>query len=401
MKGMKRLILPFLAVAMLLPLQAQTNPFVRGADVSWCTEMEADGMRFYDADKNETDIFELMKNIGMTAIRLRVWVAPDNYGYGAWSDKADVLVKARRAHAQGLDLLIDFHYSDYFADPGRQTKPAAWADMSFSELETAVADHTTDVLKALKDEGIEPKWVQVGNETTSGMIWDDGRIDWNEPESTRRLNYIALSNAGYNAVKSVLPEATVIVHHDNAPQDNTWFYQAFKDNGGKFDMIGLSHYPDWDNWSNDNADAVSSLRKLYATFHLPVMLVETGFSNWDEVRAKNVMQDLFDKMLQEEGCAGIFYWEPEVYGGWGHLVADDGTVWHNKGNYGTKVASNGAFTMYGQPSDALLVFGRNATDAIDVIRQDDTTQCRKIVYHGQLLIIRDGKMFNMLGIIKK
>lgn len=394
---MRKIFFTIIAAVVFLPLRAQTVSFARGADVSWCTEMEADGMRFYDADKNETDIFALMKNIGMTAIRLRVWVDPTHYGYGPWSDKADVIAKAGRAHEQGLDLLIDFHYSDYFADPGRQTKPASWSEMSFDELKAAVAAHTTDVLQALKNEGIEPKWVQVGNETTSGMVWEDGRIDWNESDNTRWNNYIALSNAGYDAVKAVLPQATVIVHHDNAPSDNTWFYQAFRNKGGKFDMIGLSHYPDWDNWSTDNTNAVTYLRKMHTTFQLPVMLVETGYSNWDEPRAKNVMQDLFDKMLPEEGCAGIFYWEPEVYGGWGHLVNDDGTVWHNIGTYGTKVTSNGAFTIYGQPSAALLVFGNAGSTQGLEITNDQSPMTNKVMVNGQLLILHDGKIHNVLG----
>ena len=336
--------------------------FARGADISWCSEMEADGMMFYNLNGEETDIFLLMKQIGMNAIRLRVWVNPEN-GYGAWSDKADVLAKARRAAAQGLDLMIDFHYSDYFADPGKQTKPAAWEGLSFEELKTALANHTVDVLQALKDEGIEPRWVQVGNETTSGMVWEDGRIDWNKPDEERWLNYVALSNAGYDAVKSVLPEAYVIVHHDNAKYDNTWYYEAFKKYGGKFDMIGLSHYPDWEQWSESNTIAATNLRKLYTTFSVPVMIVETGYSTWDESRAERVMKDLFSKMENEEGCVGILYWEPEVYGGWdARLLLSDGTWTEgNKGTYGVKVTNNGAFTAYGQPAPALLAFGSDET----------------------------------------
>ena len=347
--------------------KAQTQSFVRGADISWCTEMEADGMKFYNTDGVETEIFSLMKQIGMNAIRLRVWVNPEN-GYGPWSDKADVLAKARRAKAQGLDLMIDFHYSDYFADPGKQTKPAAWKGLSFAELKEALAAHTADVLQALKDEGIEPKWVQVGNETSSGMVWEDGRIDWNKPDNERWLNYVALSNAGYDAVKSVLPNANVIVHHDNAVHDNVWYYQAFKQYDGKFDMIGLSHYPDWEQWSETNTTAADNLRKLYNEFHVPVMIVETGYSTWDEPRAEQVMKDLFEKMTKEDGCVGILYWEPEVYGGWdARQLLEDGT-WKpgTNGTYGVKVVNNGAFTAYGQPALALLVFGEGSSGITEI-----------------------------------
>lgn len=369
---MIRKIIILLMVAAVATATAQTSSFARGADVSWCSEMEHDGMKFYNAQGEETEFFALMKQIGLNAIRLRVWVNPSN-GYGPWSDKADVLVKARRAHAQGLDLMIDFHYSDYFADPGKQTKPDDWVGMSFDEFKAALAAHTVDVLQALKAEGIEPRWVQVGNETTSGMVWDDGRIDWNKPDNERWLSYVALSNAGYDAVKSVLPDAMVIVHHDNAVYDNVWYYQAFKQYGGKFDMIGLSHYPDWERWSETNTTAAANLKKLYNQFRVPVMIVETGYSTWDEPRAEQVMKDLFEKMTREEGCAGILYWEPEVYGGWdARQLLEDGT-WQDgtSGTYGVKVVNHGAFTAYGQPAPALLVFGNDASGLIEVNHDSD------------------------------
>ena len=171
---MKRLLITALLLTALTVVQAQSTTFARGADISWCTEMEADGQKFYNADGIETDIFALMKEIGMSAIRLRVWVNPTKYGYGAWCDKADVIAKAKRAHAQGLDLMIDFHYSDFFADPKRQDTPLEWKDYDLEQLKTAVADHTKDVLQALKDEGIEPKWVQVGNETNAKVSSQNG-----------------------------------------------------------------------------------------------------------------------------------------------------------------------------------------------------------------------------------
>ena len=381
-----------LALAMTATAQGEKT-FARGADISWCSEMESQGMKFYNTGGQETEICQLMKQIGMNAIRLRVWVNPEN-GYGAWCDKADVLAKAKRAKAQGLNLMIDFHYSDYFADPGRQTKPKAWEGLSLDQLKQAVATHTTDVLQALKEEGIEPKWVQVGNETTSGMIWEDGRIDWDQPEEKRWLNYVALSNAGYDAVKQVLPQAYVIVHHDKAPNDNLWYYQAFQKYGGKFDMIGLSHYPDWDNWSQDNTVAAQNLRKLYQQLKKPVMIVETGYSNWDETRAENVMKDLCDKMEQEAGCVGILYWEPEVYGGWEpHLLQDDGT-WSTgrTGTLGRKVTSNGAFTPNGQPAPALLAIGDTSAA---------TGQRTEPAYQGTFLTPEEGDTVYLYNVTHK
>ena len=375
----------FLLLFSCLTVAAQNDKvFVRGADVSWCSEMEASGMRFYDVKGHPTDIFEVMQQIGLNAIRLRVWVNPELV-YGAWNDKADVLAKARRAHAQGLDLLIDFHYSDYFADPGRQTKPIAWQNMSMDELKDAVAAHTKDVLQALKDEGIEPKWVQVGNETIAGMIWEEGRINWNATGTARWGNYVALSNAGYYAVKEVLPEALVIVHFPNAVDDAVSSFREFKSNGGKFDMIGLSHYPDYNNWSDENTKAANNLQKLYVNFRKPVMIVETGFSSYDETRAAQAMTDLFEKMQAKAGCYGILYWEPEVYGGWNpRMLQDDGT-WTEatKGVYGKKVVSHGAFTQYGRPAAALKVFGTVGTAINQPIADNSSTHVEYFNPQGQ------------------
>lgn len=343
---------------------AQSADFARGADVSWCTEMEADGKKFYDAQGNETELMALMKGIGMNAIRLRVWVNPEN-AYGAWSDKADVLQKARRAHAQGLQLMIDFHYSDFFADPGRQTKPAAWASYTMTQLKQAVADHTSEVLTALKAEDIEPRWVQVGNETRSGMIWDSGKIDWSKKDAAAWEGYIALSNAGYDAVKSVLPQAQVIVHIDQGPEDNAWFFKSFKQYGGKFDMIGLSHYPG-SSWQSDNSKTAANATSLATQFNVPVMIAETGYSASNETLAAQVMQDFFDKLKNVSGCAGVFYWEPEVYGWW-------------KPAYYTTLGWNGygmgAFTSQGRPSAALAPFAGDNT-SVQAVSCDQPLQAK-------------------------
>jgi arabinogalactan endo-1,4-beta-galactosidase len=371
---MKRIFTSLLFLLSLVAVKAQ-NTFARGADVSWCTEMEADGKKFYNANGQETELMALMKEIGMNAIRLRVWVNPLDYGYGAWSDKADVIQKAERAHQQGLDLMIDFHYSDFFADPERQEKPKDWSSYTLDQLKTAIADHTKDVLNALKEKGIKPKWVQVGNETNNGMIFDSGKIDWDKSGSARYSNYVALSNAGYDAVKEVLPDAYVIIHIANAynaADYDGWFYKEFKEAGGKFDMIGLSHYPDWTDWNStqsgvaSNANAANSVKKLGDLFKVPVMIVETGFSNQDASKASEVMTDLFNKTKDLSQCAGIFYWEPQVDGVW-------------KPDYYSTLdwpAYNmGAFTTDGKPTAALNAFGDGATGIQQVpkVQSDEPT----------------------------
>lgn len=371
---MKRIFTSLLFLLSLVAVKAQ-NTFARGADVSWCTEMEADGKKFHNANGQETELMALMKEIGMNAIRLRVWVNPLSYGYGAWSDKADVIQKAERAHQQGLDLMIDLHYSDFFADPERQEKPKDWSSYTLDQLKTAIADHTKDVLNALKEKGIKPKWVQVGNETNNGMIFGSGKIDWDKSGSARYSNYVALSNAGYDAVKEVLPDAYVIIHIANAynaADYDGWFYKEFKEAGGKFDMIGLSHYPDWTDWNStqsgvaSNANAANSVKKLGDLFKVPVMIVETGFSNQDASKASEVMTDLFNKTKDLSQCAGIFYWEPQVDGVW-------------KPDYystlGWGAYNMGAFTTGGKPTAALNAFGDGATGIQQVpkVQSDEPT----------------------------
>ena len=220
------------------PVVPATTVFAKGADVSWVSEMEAAGKKFYNTPGAEQDLFTILKNLGMNTIRLRVWVNPAN-GY---NNKADVVAKATRAKNAGMRVMIDFHYSDSWADPGKQTKPAAWAAQDINGLKTSLAAHTTDVLNALKTAGITPEWVQVGNETNDGLLWPEGRA------STNMANYAALTAAGYDAVKAVFPSAKVIVHVSNGWDNNLFRYlfDGLKNNGGKMGC-------DWSFLVSDNS----------------------------------------------------------------------------------------------------------------------------------------------------
>ena len=174
-------------------------------------------------------------------------------------------------------------------------------------------------------------------------------------------NYAALSNAGYDAVKDILPNAYVIVHIAgayNAADYQGWFYKEFKEAGGKFDMIGLSHYPDWNDWNSDKSDvasnknAANSVKTLGDLFNIPVMIVETGFSVYDPVKGSEVMTDLFDRTKNLPQCAGIFYWEPEADVSWKPAYYES-MGWDE---YGL-----GAFNIYGEPTAILDAFKDEAT----------------------------------------
>lgn len=293
----------------LVPAENTTH-LAKGADVSWMTEMEAAGVQFFNAGGAAVDGLKLLHGLGMDAVRLRVWVDPER----GWCNQHDVLVKARRAHHLGMRLMVDFHYSDSWADPGQQTKPAAWKGLSFDGLKKAVSDHTTAVLQLLKDNGIEPEWVQVGNETGDGMLWEEGRA------SVSMANYAALNNAGYDAVKAVFPAAKVIIHLHNG-YDNAlfrWMFDGLKNNDGKWDVIGMSLYPTKDNWKERNTACVGNIKDMIARYNTQVMICEVGMS-WDEADTAEIwLNDLFNMVeaIPDQNVLGIFYWEPLAHNGW-------------------------------------------------------------------------------------
>ena len=216
--------------------------FAKGADVSWLTEMEQDGVKFYNQNGKAEECMWLLRDLGTNAIRLRVWVNPE----GGWCGKDDVIAKASRAQALGYRLMIDFHYSDTWADPGNQKVPAAWQGYTFEQTKQAVANHTKDVLSALKERGVtNVEWVQVGNETRDGMLFSSDEAVTGKA-SKNAANFAAYVNAGYDAVKEVYPQAKVIVHVDegNNLGRYTWLFGELKKKGGKWDVIGMSLYPE-------------------------------------------------------------------------------------------------------------------------------------------------------------
>ncbi|MBQ7811345.1 MAG: glycosyl hydrolase 53 family protein [Bacteroidales bacterium] len=292
--------------------------FAKGADISWVTEMESKGMKFYNSKGEERECTALMKEIGMNSIRLRVWVDPAD----GWNSAADVLVKAMRAQKLGMRIMIDFHYSDTWADPGHQAPPAAWADYDIDGLVKAVYDHTSDILSLLKKYGVEVEWVQVGNETRTGMMWPLGSYNENGGK-----NYTALTNSGYDAVKSVYPDAKVIVHLDGG-HDNSLYTRLFsvlKANGGRYDMIGMSLYPCWWNdekkdfdtdWKPNTDACIANIQKVYKAYGKDVIICETGMPVSHPDKAREMLAYLLEKTKALECCKGVFYWEPQAPDGY-------------------------------------------------------------------------------------
>lgn len=287
-----------------------SNAFAKGADISWLTQMEAAGIKFYNSNSSEQECMALLKSLGMNTVRLRVWVNPA----AGWNNADDVLVKAKRATQLGMRIMIDFHYSDNWADPGKQIKPAAWAAQDITALKTSVAGHTSSVLSLLKNNGVVPEWVQVGNETNDGMLWPDGRA------SASMSNFAQLVNAGYDAVKSVFPAAKVIVHISNGYDSSLfrWMFDGLQTNAAKFDVIGMSLYPSATNWQQYNVQCLANMNDMVARYNKEVMIVEAGMS-WDNAAGcQSFLADLISKtksVIAGKGL-GVLYWEPEAYNNW-------------------------------------------------------------------------------------
>src|SRR5258708_11476752 len=301
--------------------QPASNPlFAKGADISWLTQMEASGYKFYNSAGAAMDCIQLMKSLGINSIRLRVWVNPA----GGWNNNADVVAKAVRAKNLGMRILVDFNYSDTWADPGHQAKPSAWTGYDFATLNNTVYNYTVSVLDTLKSNGVVPSWVQVGNETNDGMLWEDGRA------STNMANFAALVNSGYKAVKSINDSIKVIVHLSNG-YDNSlyrWMFDGLKSNGASWDIIGMSLYPTAANWQSYNSLCLANMNDMIARYNKQVMICEVGMPANDPSTCQSFLVDLINKTksVANNNGLGVFYWEPESYNWQGYgLGAFDNT----------------------------------------------------------------------------
>ena len=301
---------------------AQETNFVKGADVGFLQGQERRGVVFHDRNGRERECLELLKNdYQMSAIRMRVWVNPR----GGDCDKNELLAMAKRVKALGMDLMVNFHYSDTWADPKQQGIPAAWKGHSYKQMKRDLREHTIDVLSLLKQNGITPRWVQVGNETANGMLWPMGHIEKNPKQ------YAGFIGAAYDAVKEVFPESIVIIHLDRGHKQSLYDYNLdiVKKYGGKWDMIGMSLYPYWARKDHPelNADSIitdcmRNIRYCSKKYGCDVMIVETGFEVDEqhpelmEEGRRQLTRIVREAQTETDGhCRGVFYWEPQCLPG--------------------------------------------------------------------------------------
>jgi arabinogalactan endo-1,4-beta-galactosidase len=336
--------------------QAEPPHPVRGADVGWLSEMEAAGKTFRDRNGQTRDALVILKDMGVEAIRLRVWVNPAD----GWCGRADVLKQAARARRMGFRLMIDFHYSDSWADPGQQNKPAAWAGHGLEQLKTDIRDHTTSMLRALKDSGVVPEWVQVGNETNDGMLWPEGKA------STNMAGYAALITAGTRAVKEVSPTSKVIVHLANGWDNGLfrWSFDGLKTNRAEYDVIGMSLYPEPATWRTQEKQLIDNMKDMISRYGKDVILSEVGMDWMAADSTRELLRSLQKDMIAIGPRAlGVFYWEPQSHYGW-------------KGYF------KGAFDDQGKATIALTAFQEQA--AVSVIRRLPGPGPAKVGIHDAL-----------------
>jgi arabinogalactan endo-1,4-beta-galactosidase len=304
------------------PNPAPTNfAFSKGADVGWLPQMEATGYKFYDADGTVKNCLQLLKDRGINTIRLRVWVNPSSDKTNGHCSPAETIDMAVRAKNMGMRIMIDFHYSDTWADPGHQTKPAAWASHTFEELKNDVYKHTYDVLNALKVAGVTPEWVQVGNEIPSGMLWPEGKI-----ENNQNWNQLgALLDKGYEATKAIDSSIKVVIHIDQGNSNGRfrWFFDNITTQKVKYDVIGMSYYPYWlgydvgkehlKDYRKTIADLEFNLKDMVSRYDKEVMIVEVGGEDSQIQDTQNMLTAVIKavKSVPNNKGLGVIYWEPQ------------------------------------------------------------------------------------------
>lgn len=305
------------------------SDFIKGADIGWLPQMEATGFKFFAENGKESDCFQILKDHGINTVRLRTWVNPSDDPINGHCSKEETVALAGRAREWGMHVMINFHYSDSWADPGKQRKPQAWENLNFAQLSDAVYDYTYDVMTALKEKGIYPEWVQLGNEIIGGMMYPEGSTDnWSQ--------LAQLINEGYRAVKEVSKDSKVILHIDqgnNIPRSRSWFDSA-QANGARYDVIGLSYYPYWLDGHPDYTlsidDLGQNLIEMSARYNKEVMIVEVG---GEAIKPQNTFDMLVEvqkkvKDVPYSRGLGVIYWEPEGASSWSHYPlsawGDDG-----------------------------------------------------------------------------
>ena len=318
---------------------ADTDDFIRGVDVSTLDMLEDLGATYYSSG-SQGDALKILSNNGANYVRLKLWVDPydeDGNPYGGGNnDYATTLALAKRAQNLGMGILIDFHLSDFWADPANQIKPKAWEDLSYSELKSTLYNYMKDTLNDFANDGVIPDMVQVGNEISAGILHDDGKVGDDDTDDFSQLADL-LETAISGVRDSSASNTKIILHLDQGGQNSlyTWYFGNLLSESPDldFDIFGLSYYPMW----HGTMDGLQyNLNYLSTTYDKDVCVVETAYAwttedgdgegnvfiSGDEDIAGyeatadgqfafiNDLEDIILNVPENHGI-GFFYWEPE------------------------------------------------------------------------------------------
>ncbi len=350
---------------------------IRGADVSSLDKSEVMGGVYHHKNGKPGDALEILQSNGLNYIRLRVWVDPED----GFHTKERILPMAKRAKDLGMGVLVDFHYSDFWADPGRQDKPAAWAGYDLEQLETAVYEHTSDVCNDLVAQGTPPDMIQIGNEINGGMLWPEGALatyNWQSFEELARL-----LKQGIQAVNDCSPDTKIMLHLAEAGNYGLidWWYGNIIAEGVPFDVMGLSYYPFWHGTLENLQD---TLNIVATQFDKDIVLVEFAypFTLGNDDQLENIVRDVslltagypaspegqrvmtrkimnIVSEIPDGHGLGVFYWDATwtaVDGnGWDPTDSSSGNGWENQA----------LFNFDDEPLPTLLEFQGKRSHASD------------------------------------
>lgn len=326
--------------------------FYNGADISTVQEYERWGAKFYDVDGSEKDIFTLLKDHGFNAIRLKTFVSPKaQYGYAAsgcdhdaesYADKDHIIAYAQKVKAAGMAFLLDIHYSDNWADPGKQIIPSRWRNVKSSDaMADSVYNYTYDLLNSLKQVNATPEMVQIGNETTPGILihvpnsktdcWGNGvdkastAINGDMGTSAGKANAGKYFKAGIRAVKAVSQNIKTVLHIESIRKTSTvdwWMNEIFKNQKVPADVMGFSAYTAY---GDDKPDKWNSLFKnLISTYpNLEFIVAEYNGGESDNTYSYDgSRKKAVDMVRGLDRWIGAFFWEPTLSGAWGPALFD-------------------------------------------------------------------------------
>ena len=339
----------------------QSNQFINGVDISMLKQVEDNGGLYYE-DGNQIDPIQLFKEEGINTARIKIWHTPSlNY-----NNLESVLEIADRANSAGMDLLLDFHYSDTWADPLNQNKPSAWLDLTFEILCDSIEEYSRHVISKLKNQNTLPKYVQIGNETDCGLLWPDGYVcdEFNNDTQWNKLG--ALFMHAIDGVNSALDAQDTIEIISHVSNGGNWFFNNLIEQGVHINILSISYYP---MWHGTLTDLIQNMDELGNEFQKPVLVVETAYPftlQWND-NTNNIigletqllegyeaseegqllfLHDLITLVNENNYGLGICYWAPD---------------WISTDQFGSPWENQALFDFNGEANDAITAFDNSST----------------------------------------